>query len=34
MQKNDDPMINKEDIDQNVENRQFGGLQGGHFEFR
>ena len=34
MPKIDDPMINKEDIDQNVENRQFGGPQGGHFEFR
>ena len=27
-------MIYKEDIDQNVENRQFGGPDGGHFEFR
>jgi len=33
MQKIDDPMI-EEDIDQNIENRQFGGPQGGHFEFR
>ena len=31
MPKIDDPMINKEDIDQNVENRQFWGPSGRPF---